>query len=144
MLLGGCASRPALVNHAFAFNAGTDSPGYEILAYRYGQGKFHTTSSDSAIRQFGRSHQATGINGPMPLGDSMYVKWRNKTTEQVFEKSFRLKPLLPKDMTRKEIYFVVAEEDLFVYLVDPVPRPKEWPIVGPKKFQYEKVHQIHP
>ncbi len=80
----------------------------------------------------------------MPLGDSLYVKWRNKATEQVFEKTVDLKPLLPRDMTNQRIHFVVAEGELFVYLIDPVPRPKDWPIVGPSKFQYEKVRQIHP
>ncbi len=144
MLLGGCVSGPALVNHAFAFNAPTDSPGYEILAYRYGDGRGVARSSDVPIRQFGRSNQWTGINGPMPLGDNLYVKWRNKSTDQIFEKTIDLRPLLPKGMTRKEVYFVVAEGDVFVYLVDPLPRPKDWPVVGPKKFQYEKVRQIHP
>ena len=80
----------------------------------------------------------------MPLGENLYVKWRNKATGQMFEKTVDLKPLLPRAMTRQEIYFVVAEGDVYVFLVDPVPRPKDWPIVGPSKFQYEKVHQIHP
>ena len=143
-MLTACASGPELVNHAFGFDAVTESPNYEVMAYRYGQGVFHTTSSNSAIRQFGRSPQATGINGPMPLGDSLYVKWRNKTTEQVFEKTVDLKPLLPRDMTHQRIHFVVAEGEVFVYLIDPIPRPKDWPVVGPSKFQYEKVRQIHP
>ena len=128
-LLSACASGPELVNHAFGFDAVTDSPNYEVIAYKYGQGSFHTTSSNSAIRQFGQSPQATGINGPMPLGDSLYVKWRNKQTEQVFEKTVDLKPLLPKDMTHQRIHFVVAEGDVFVYLVDLVPRSKDWSIV---------------
>ena len=144
VLLGGCSSGPAWVNHAFGFDVGIDSPGYEVLAYRYGQGKFHTTSSDNAIRRFGRSHQATGINGSMPLGDNLYVKWRNRVTDEVFEKSIELKPLLPKEMTRQRIHFVVAEAVLFVYLIDPAPRPADWPVVGPRKFQFEKVRQIHP
>lgn len=143
-VLSACASGPEVVDHAFGFSTGTDSPNYEVIAYRYGKGTFHTTSSDSAVRQFGKSPQGTGINGPMPLGDSLYVKWRNKITDQVFEKTVDLKPLLPRDMTRQRIHFVVAENELFIYLIDPVPRPKDWPAVGPSKFQYEKIRQIHP
>ena len=81
----------------------------------------------------------------MPLGDALYVKWRNKTTDQVFEKSFSLKPLLPKDMTRKEIYFVVSEGEVFVYLKDFTrsAKPSD-PVVGPLKVQLFVTRQIHP
>jgi len=144
LMITACASGPELVDHAFSFNVDQDSQNYEILAYRYGNGLMNTTASDSSIKQFGKSRQGTNVNGPMPLGDNLYVKWRNKTTEQVFEKTVALKPLLPRDMTHQRIHFVVAEGEVFVYLIDPIPRPKDWPIVGPSKFQYEKVRQIHP
>ena len=145
VLLAACASGPKWVDHAFSFNTRKESPGYEILAYRYGDGKVSFHSSDSAIRQFGESLQGDGINGPMPLGDSLYVKWRNKATEQVFEKTVDLKPLLPRDMTRQEIHFVVAEGELFVYLKDMTryAKPSD-PIVGPSKFQLFVTRQIHP
>lgn len=144
MALAACASGPKIVDHAFGFDSVQDSPSYEILAYRYGDGQTFKTSSDGAIQQFGHSPQVSNINGPMPLGDSLYVKWRNKSTEQVFEKTVNLKPLLPRDITNQRIHFVVAEGESFVYLIDPVPRPKDWPVVGPSEFQYEKVRQIYP
>ena len=145
LLLTACASGPELVNHAFGFSAATDSPNYEILTYRYGAGRGLSQSSDESIRQFGRSNQWTGINGPMPLGDSLYVKWRNKTTEQVFEKTVDLKPLLPRDMTHQRIHFVVAEGEVFVYLKDMTryAKPSD-PIVGPFKVQVFVTRQIHP
>jgi hypothetical protein len=144
VLLAACANTPAVVDHAFSFDVIVDSPGYEVISYRYGEGRFHTTSSDSAIRQFGRSHQATGINGPMPLGDSLYVKWRKNSTGQTYEKTIDLKSRLPTHMTNQRIHFVVSEGEIYVYLIDPLPRPPDWPSAGPKKFQYEKVRQIHP
>ena len=55
LALGACAIGPKLVNHAFGFNVEQDSPGHEVLAYRYGAGVVPTTSSDTSIRQFGRS-----------------------------------------------------------------------------------------
>jgi hypothetical protein len=143
-VLTACATGPKLVNHAFGFNARIDSPGHEVLAYRYGDGKGVARSSDTAIRQFGRSKQGDGINGPMPLGDTLYVKWRDLAADQTYEDTVDLRPLLPRDMTRQEIYFMVAGPQLYVYLIDPVPRPADWPVVGPKKFQNEKIRQIYP
>jgi len=63
----------------------------------------------------------------------------------VFEKTVDLKPLLPRDMTRQEIHFVVAEGELFVYLEDMTryAKPSD-PIVGPSKFQLFVTRQIHP
>jgi hypothetical protein len=143
-VLGACAAGPKLVNHAFGFDARIDSPDQEVLAFRYGDGKGVSRSSDNALRDFGRSPQVTGINGPMPLGEALYVKWRDKATGQTYEDTVDLRPLLPRDMTRQELYFVVAGPQLYVYLIDPVPRPADWPVVGPKKFQNEKIRQIYP
>lgn len=144
-MLSACAGGTELVDHAFSFNVDQDSQNYEVLAYRYGNGLMNATSSDSSIKQFGKSRQGTNVNGPMPLGDSLYVKWRNKTTDQVFEKTVELKPLLPKDMTRQRIHFVVAEGELYVYLKDlnRYANPSD-PIVGPFKVQLFVTHQIYP
>lgn len=144
LAVAGCATGPKLVSHAFGFNTPQDSPQYEVLAYKYGEGKVVTTSSDSAIRLFGASRQGTNVNGPMPLGDVLYVKWRDKTSGKTHEDKVNLRALLPNDMTRQRIHFVVDDAQLFVYLIDPVPRPTDWPVVGPKKFRDEKVRQIYP
>jgi len=80
----------------------------------------------------------------MPLGDALYVKWRDKTTGHKYEDTVDLRPLLPRDMTHQRIHFVVDGPQLYVYLIDPVPRPKDWPVVGPKKYQNEKVRQLYP
>lgn len=145
LLLAACAAGPAMVDHAFSFSAGTESPGYEVLAYRYGDGKGVSRSSDNAIRQFGSSNQWTNINGPMPLGDSLYVKWRDKRTDQLFEKTIDLKSRLPKDMTNQRIHFVVGEGEVYVYLKDMsrYAKPSD-PIVGPFKVQLFVTRQIHP
>ncbi|MDO9437981.1 hypothetical protein [Hydrogenophaga sp.] len=144
LMISGCATGPKVVSHAFGFNTPQDSPQYEVLAYKYGDGKVVTTSSDSAIRQFGVSKQGTNVSGPMPLGDALTVKWRDKTSDKTYEDKVDLRPLLPRDMTKQRIHFVVDGAQLFVYLIDPVPRPKDWPVVGPKKFRNEKSRQIYP
>jgi hypothetical protein len=58
---------------AFGFDAGC-SPGIEILNFRYGASGM-PGRGDVGVR---RSPQVTGINGPMPLGDTLTVKWRIK------------------------------------------------------------------
>lgn len=143
-LLSACATGPKWVNHAFGFNVEQDSPEHEVLAYRYGTGAMVATSSDTSLRQFGRSRQGANVNGPMPLGDSLYVKWRYEPSGQTFEDTVDLRPLLPRDMTLQRIYFVVKGPQLYVYLINPAPRPPDWPAVGPKKFQNEKILQIYP
>jgi hypothetical protein len=144
-VLTACATGPKLVNHAFGFNVEQDSPGHEVLAYRYGTGLMHTTSSDTSIRQFGKSRQGTNVNGPMPLGDSLYVRWRDLNTNKTYEDTVDLRPLLPRDMTLQRIHFVVDGPQLYVYLKDMTRHadPKD-PIVGPFKLQVFVTRQIYP
>jgi hypothetical protein len=132
-------------NHAFAFDAIADSPNEEVLAYRYGAGKGVGMSSDTGIRQFGTSPQVTGVNGGIPIGDTLYVKWRSRATKQAFEDTVDLRPLLPKDMESKEVYFVVRGAQLSVYLTDlKQRRPDSSPIVGPFRTQMYLTRQIYP
>lgn len=141
----GCASGPVLVDHAFGFDARVDSPNVLILNYRYGTSGMPSTSGDTNIRDFGKSGQFGNINGGMPLGETLYVKWQLKDTGEVLEDTVDLKPLLPRNMHRKHIYFIVQGRQLHVYLMEEaVPRPSDWPKLGPRKFQYEKTYQIYP
>ncbi len=141
--MSGCALGPRMVDHAFEFDARNDSPGVEILAFRYGAGDYLATHGE-VTAQYGLPPQYTGINGPMRLGDTLYVKWRLKATGQQFEETVDLKAVLPREMERQRIHFVAQDRTLFVYLIDPVPRPADWRAIGPRKYQYEKVTQIHP
>ena len=147
LLLSGCAAQqPALapvVDHAFGFDARIDSTDTEILAFKYGAGG--TPQNQAPFWKDEKDpRQGTNINGPMPLGETLYVKWRTKSTAEVYEDLVNLKPLLPSNMHRQRIYFVVQARQLFIYWIEPLPRPADWPVVGPRKFQYEKAHQIYP
>ncbi|WP_144289936.1 hypothetical protein [Ideonella sp. A 288] len=145
LAMPGCALGPRMVDHAFGFDALADSPQVEILHYRYGSTNAAFVSADTAIRQFGKSMQATNINGPIPLGDTLYVKWRLKATGQTFEETVDLKSVLPREMERQRVYFVVQADHLFVYLTDLTkPRPDSAPIVGPFRVQSYVTRQIHP
>lgn len=142
---GVCASGPVVVDHAFGFDALQDSPGVEIVYYRYGNTNGPFISADLAIRQFGKSMQGTNINGPMPLGDTLTVRWRIKATGQEFEDTVNLKSRLPSNMERQRVYFVVQGTQLHVYLTDlTTPKPASMPIVGPFRVQSYVTRQIYP
>ncbi len=129
-----------LVNHAFAFRADLDSPDIEIMAYSYGK-----RSSDLDIKDYGRSNQNNSIRGDMVVGDSLYVKWRIKATNEVFEDTVDLLSRLPKNMTDQRLYFVVQGKQLLVFLTDlNTLKPKESPIVGPFKTQSYLTKQLYP
>lgn len=131
--------------HAFAFDAVRDSSDDEVLEFRYGAGQKVSTSSDVNIRQFGRSPQRASVSGDMPVGDTLYVKWRVKADGQVSEDTVNLKPLLPPLMDDKEIYFVVRGAALSVFLTDLKRRRSVTePIVGPFKTQLYLTRQIYP
>jgi hypothetical protein len=147
MTLCACATQseaaPQIVDHAFTFDARVDSPDTLILQFKYGVGGSPQTQGpfwkdEDVVRQ------GTNINGYMPLGDSLYVKWRIKSTGQVYEDSVNLKGLLPHDMHQHRVTFIASGSQLSIFLVEPSPRPPNWPIAGPRKFQYEKVRQIYP
>lgn len=147
VLVTACAaqtpSSPQIVDHAFGFDARVDSRDTEVLAFKYGVGGTPQTQAPF-WKDEKDPRQGTNINGPMPLPDTLHVKWRTRSTGEVFEELVNLKPLLPADMHRQRVYFVVQGAQLFVYLIEPVARPPDWPVVGPRKFQYEKARLIYP
>jgi hypothetical protein len=132
-------------NHSFAFDARRYCTNEEVLAYRYGEGKGVGMSSDSSIRQFGRASDADSVNGYIPIGDTLYVKWRDKVTKAEFEDTVDLRPLLPSNMEDKEVFFVTCGKQLTIYLKDKKqPQSETAPIVGPFKTQPYLTRQIYP
>jgi len=117
--LSACASEPRQVDHAFEFNASSDSPGVEVLNYRYGNSNLPGTRIPPALLREGGISGGTGINGPMPRGDSLYVKWRIKATGVVYEDTVDLKNRLPEYITRHRVYFIIKGPQLYVYLISP-------------------------
>jgi hypothetical protein len=137
------SERPAkIANHTFSF---APQEGVEILEFRYGDGKTFRTSSEDAIRMFGKSTQSMHINATMPVGDSLYVKWRDKATAQEYQDTVDLQARLPSDMEDQRIEFMIQSNKLFVYLIDfKTLNPKDTPIVGSYKVQPYKTRQIYP
>lgn len=147
-LLGACAAPQGVVDapqfHAFGFDARYDSPDSEILAFRYGPGTIGQLRMPYWKEEKEGSRQATGIHATMSIEGGLYVKWRLRSTGAVYEDTVDLKLLLPRDYGNQWVYFIAQGSKLYVYRIETVPRPPDWPVVGPRKFQYEKVRQIYP
>lgn len=142
--LSACAGGSRLVQHTFAFDVIADSPDVELLDYRYGTSKMPVTSPSDWALKAGKIRQQGGASGAMPVGDSLYVKWRVKTTGVVLSDTVNLVDLLPKNIANHELYFVIRGQQLHIYLVSPDSRPANFPVVGPKKYQHQKVYSIYP
>jgi hypothetical protein len=143
ILLAACTSG-SLVNHAFSFDASRESPGVEVMDYRYGDSKQPTARNPDYLLKQGKSLQGTGIQGEMLRGDFLYVKWRIKETGQVCEENVDLRNRLPADIRDHRIHFIIKGQQLYVYLVTPERRPKDVRPNGPQPYQYLKTLTIYP
>jgi len=132
-----------MVRHSFSFNTIVDSPGAEVLDYQYGgSGLFGMHANKDKVR-LGKVFPAWSTSGVMPKGEFLYVKWRLKSSDQVYEDKVDLTTRLPADITDYGIHFVIRGPQLFVYLIPP---PGVWP-AGAMKLAaaaYLKQHQIYP
>ena len=109
LVLTACAGvgGPKMVNHAFNFDGWND--GWAI----HGRVCWNTPTATSTPRCVARPKTDTaqasrsGVNGAMPVGEFLYVKWRLKATGEVVEERVDLQDRLPRDMTDHELTFVI-------------------------------------
>lgn len=144
MALAACATEPALVDHAFSFDATADSIGVEVLNYRYGNSKQPGAHPPEWALKDGMVRQGTNINGPMLRGDFLYVKWRIKRTGKEYEDTVDLRSRLPADIYDHRIHFVIKGPQLYVYLISPERNPPGWPTYDPPGYTHKKTYQIYP
>ena len=142
LVLAACASGPRLVDHGFGFDAVADSPG--VLDYRYGQSHAPGARMPQWIRDDAGVAGGTHTRGPMPVGESLYVRWRIRATGEVLEDTVDLRGRLPGDMAGREIYFVVDQRQLRVYLVGTRARGAGDAGIGPAKFRLREIERIYP
>ena len=145
-VLVACAGGPKIVDHACTFDVYSDSPGVDLLDYRYGDSDLPGASNPSRLREQGKAPFNMNLNGPMRQGDSLYVKWRLKTTGEIHEDTVDLRHRLPRDITGHRIYFVIKGPQLYVYLIPPSSkkRPVGNPPSGPTTYQDLDVRTIYP
>jgi hypothetical protein len=142
-VLAACATGPQLVDHSFGFDVRLDTPPVTLLDYAYGD-QYRMTRAEPHFVKEGRIEQQRGVDGAMPRGEFLYVKWRLKATGEVFEDRVDLTKRLPPDIARHKIYFSIRERVLYVFLVSPNLRPKG-SVEGPLRiYSHREVEQIYP
>lgn len=152
-LLNGCGDdKPAFAFHGFSYNQAVDMPDVDILDCLYGDGLGAHTQQEVDAGQ-ARRGECGNMAGNMPIGDVLYVKWRDRATQKVYEDRVDLKSRLPspKEMNKQDIYFLIDNNQLYVYLVPdtdwdskrnhlPVGKPAN----GPSSVSYLDVKTLYP
>lgn len=150
--LTACAREDRMVFHGVAYNPAVDSPGVEWLDCLYGDALGPHTQYEVDTGSARRGECFTGA-GDMPVGDFVYVKWRDKATQKVYEDRVDLKSRLPavKDMRGTTIYLLIYDNQLYVYLIpyqdseDKLNRrPANKPPNGPSGYEYLDVRTLYP
>lgn len=144
-VLNACATSLSQPWHAFSFDGKFDKWGdkVDLLEYQYGDryAMTHRTARADA-RGLG---DGVSINGPMPVGDFLYVKWRSKATGEIFEDRVNLRGRLASNMYQHRITFVIDGRQLFVYLVTPTTKHEsEPPLLKTTESRYHVTYEIYP
>lgn len=144
--------RPRFAFHSLMYDPSVDMPQVELLDCLYGNGLGVHTQREVDAGQARRGECVNGA-GDMPIGDFLYVQWRDNATGKVYEDKVDLRKRLPspREMDRTTVYFLIDENQLYVYLI---PR-EEWdtrlnylppgkPANGPEGYQHLDVRTLYP
>lgn len=143
MALTACVSSGGVFVHSFSFDTLKDGQDAEIIDYRYGTSKLPVRAPEWAVNE-GKTLTFNSVSGAMAKGDSIYVKWRIKSTGQVYEDAVDLRQRLPADITNHRIHFIVRGPQLYVYLVTPEKRHPDTSPIGPGMYSNLRVITIYP
>lgn len=139
----GCAA-PQFVEHGFGFDARWDSPGIEVLDFRYGRSSNLATMGRTSRDTTRSVAQHSGTYGQMQRPDRLFVQWRIRTTGESFEDTVDLDRRLPADIRTREIYFVIKGSTLCVYLVRKDVLPKGAPSSPMRLYPRHVVEILYP
>jgi hypothetical protein len=137
------ASSAELFEHSFSFDTLKDDQDAEVIDYRYGTSTLPVHAPEWAVTE-GKALTFNRVSGAMVKGDSLYVKWRIKSTGQVYEDTVDLRQRLPADISHHRIHFMVRGPQLYVYLITPERRSSDTPPNGPRMYRYLKTITIYP
>lgn len=136
---------PKLVVHAFNFDGWNDGwqPTAELLEYAYGDQYAQVRRKAKDGYSAGVS---SGVNGAMPVGEFLYVKWRLKASGEILEQRVDLRDRLPSDMTDHELTFVIDGRQLLVFVVTPERKRSygEPPVLKTWRSKFAKAYEIFP
>ena len=140
--------------HSIEFDAQRDSPDIEVLDYKYGEmEKVFFSPSREAVR-LGNTFKGGNLNGFLPRGEFLYVKWRIKETGEILEERVDLRNRLPENLEDLHIHFVCHGRQLYVFVRWPwdgqpwkrEPNRDEYKPIpgGAKRYEGHKIQQIYP
>lgn len=133
--------------HTFSFDARRDSPDIDILDFHYG-GNDHPSVRGCPRHpdQCKPPFYSTVAHAKMEVADQLYVKWRIRTSGEIYEDVVDLHGRLPNDITGQRIHFIVSEDRLHVYLIgankvapDPCPPMSRRAELSMSSNAYEKI-----
>lgn len=139
----GCAATQ-LVEHGFGFDARWDSPGIEVLDFRYGRSSNLATMARPPGNADPTVAQASSTYGLMPRPDRLFVRWRVRATGETVEDTVDLDRRLPADIKTRRVHFVVKGPQLCVYLVSKDVLPKDAPPSPMRLYPRQTVSIIYP
>jgi len=102
--------------------------------------------------QYGNSWHTNGTVNMRPA-DFLYVRWRDKTTDQIYEDRVDLTTRLPsfEQMHGQTVYFLVEDNQLYVYLIPRTEwgtklnhRPRGQRPNGPFRYHHLDVKTLYP
>lgn len=132
------------ISYGFEFNLSKDGQHAVILTYKYYSGSrllISRVPEDFAnfTGLYGESMRA-----PMPRGTSLYVKWKDTNTNEVFEDTVAMSKRLPKDMSEKIISLMIYGRQLYIFVTSDKPHVPGTPVIGPSENKRLETIQIYP
>lgn len=144
-ILAGCSiAGPRTALHSFEFHMDVDSPDVELLDYRYGRSTQHGTFPPDWALQSGQVAQSLTTTGDMIVGEFLYVKWKIKSTGEIYKDTVDLRNRLPKILYEHTVYFVIRGPQLYVYLITPDRSLVGSPSHGLRMYKSRIVKTLYP
>jgi hypothetical protein len=147
-----CASASNLPWQQFTYDAINDGwfEKVDLLEYSYGDKDRMLMRSLSdkpnyAVRDGQSLPSRNNINGPAPVGDFLFVKWRDRATQRVYEQRVDLRDRLPKNMNNHGLTFLIEANILYVYYFD-LDKPKKKEVKTDRSWRsaFWETRQIFP
>jgi hypothetical protein len=139
IFLFGCGAMSNQVGYSFGYGDRGENNGLEILDYKYGDID-RASPQDVADHHIG---QTGHIYGRYPLGDYLYVKWKDTRTGLIMEETADLKGKFPAHMEDKNLHFLIENGKLKIYVISDQLHGKEdsaCPVLVYSEFNCKKIY----
>lgn len=132
-------------DYGFQFDLTKDDQHAVILDYKFAAGSRTLISADREYAKSEKGYYGENVDGPMPRGTVLYVKWRDTITNEVTEDTVDLGRLLPRNMDEKKIFLMIRGRQLQIFLIaTTTPHEPGTPVIGPRMWAQWTTIQIYP